>query len=147
MKIIWAVVLSFSVCALSTIANAETWSCDYREVTDGTGSGLLPVGKTSTQKWTVANGRMAALNAKSNAYLRVTLNDDRFLIAFHQLRQPPGSTSDAVLVLVIIEKKTGGYLEINNILMSTVGKGVEKEIGVDSTEPAVETGRCTLLER
>ena len=106
MKITWAVVLSFSLCALSTISNAEVWSCDYKEATSGTGLNVRD-GKTSTQKYTVANGRMAALNAKSNAYMRVTLNDDRLLIAFAQIQPRPGSSSDSTLLLIIIEKKNG----------------------------------------
>jgi hypothetical protein len=127
MKIIWGAALAFAACSLNTIANAETWSCDYKIIE-----------KTFTQKWSIANGRMTAPNGKG--YFRVTLNDDRFLIAFHKFRRP--SMDDPVLLLVIIEKKTGAYLDIDTAVMSNMGKAYD-----DISEPNVETGHCTLLER
>lgn len=128
MKITWGAALAFAVCSLNTIANAETWSCDYK----------MTIGKTFTQKWTIANGRMTAPNG--SGYYRVTLNDDRFLIAAHKFRQL--SVDDPVLLMIIIEKKTGAYFEISTVMMSTMGKAHD-----DSTDPDVETGRCTLVER
>ena len=128
MKIIWGAAFAFAACSLNTIANAETWSCDYK----------MTNGKTFTQKWTIANGRMTAPNGK--VYFRVTLNDDRFLIAFHKFRQ--SSTDDPILLLVIVEKKTGAFLDISTVVMSTMGETYD-----DTSEPDVETGHCTLVER
>jgi hypothetical protein len=74
------VALAASAFSPSTVANAETWSCDYE----------LPAGKARTQIWNVANGRMTAPNGKS--YYRVTLNDDRFLMASVRLRPSSGES-------------------------------------------------------
>jgi hypothetical protein len=49
---------------------------------------------------------------------------------------------DPVLLLVIIEKKTGTYLDIDTAVMSNMRKAYD-----DISEPNVETGHCTLLER
>ena len=47
-----------------------------------------------------------------------------------------------LLCLVIIEKKTGANLDIDTAVMSNMGKAYD-----DISEPNVETGHCTLLER
>jgi hypothetical protein len=71
---------------------------------------------------------------------RLLLLHHRFLIAFHKFRRP--SMDDPVLLLVIIEKKTGTYLDIDTAVMSNMRKAYD-----DISEPNVETGHCTLLER
>jgi hypothetical protein len=45
---------------------------------------------------------------------------------------------------IIIEKKTGAYLDINTIVMSVLGKDYDEQ---ESVKPAAESGQCTLLVR
>jgi hypothetical protein len=105
-------------------AIAETWSCDLK-INE----------KPYTQQWTISNGRMTAPHGKG--YFRVTQNDDHVLIAFSKL----GNQSDnPALNLIIIDKKTGSYFDIDTIVMSAMGRAYD-----DTPEPTVKTGHCTML--
>jgi hypothetical protein len=110
-----------------TATDAETWSCDT-EMNK----------KPYTQQWTISNGRMTAPHGKG--YLRVVKNDDHVLTAFSNLTR--NKADDPVLHLIIIDKKTGSYFEIDTVAMSVMGKAYD-----ETPEPNVETGRCTLLRR
>ncbi len=134
MKAIWTAALVFAVSSVEAFSEqrilnpyADEWSCNYKSNE-----------KTFTQKWIVANGRMTAPSGKGG--LRVILNDDRVLIGFFKFRQKPNN--EPVLEFIIIDKKSGAYLEIDTALMSAMGKDHD-----DVSEPNVETGHCTLLER
>jgi hypothetical protein len=112
---------------LNTAINAETWSCDTETNK-----------KPYTQQWTISNGRMTAPHGKG--YLRVVQNDDDVLTAFLKTRN--NKADDPVLHLIIIDKKTGSYFDIDTIVMSVLGKAHD-----ETSEPSVGTGRCTLLRR
>jgi hypothetical protein len=134
MKVIWAAALVLAVCSVEAFSEqgtlnpyADEWSCDHKSN-----------GKTFTQKWIVANGRMTAPGGKGG--LRVILNDDRVLIGFFKFRQKPND--EPVLDMTIIDKKSGDYFDIDTIVMSVMGKASD-----DTSEPGVQIGHCTLLER
>lgn len=103
----------------------ETWSCDVNLMGEHI--------KTYKQQWTISNGRMAAPRGKG--YLRVTINNDRLLVAFTTFKKDAQK-------FYIIEKKTGTYLELDTLVMTVLGKAYE-----DTAEPDVTSGHCTLLER
>jgi hypothetical protein len=111
---------------LNTATNAETWSSDT-EMNK----------KPYTQQWTISDGRMTAPHGKG--YLRVVQNDDHVLTAFSKTRN---KADDPVPHLIIIDKKTGSYFDIDTIAMSVMGKAYD-----ETSEPNVGTGRCTLLQR
>jgi hypothetical protein len=134
MKVIWAAALVLAVCSAEAFSEqgtlnpyADEWSCDYKSN-----------GKTFTQKWTVANGRMTGQSGKGG--LRVILNDDRVLIGFFRIRQK--SDDEPVLGLTIIDKKSGDYFDIDTVVMSTMGKPYD-----DTSEPGVQIGALHLLQR
>ena len=72
--------------------------------------------------------------------LRVILNDDRALIGFFKFR--PKSTDRPVLDITIINKNSGDYFDIDTVVMTELGKAYD-----DTSEPSVQIGHCTLLER
>jgi hypothetical protein len=111
---------------VNTIAIAETWSCE-----------LKMNEKPFTQQWTISNGRMTAPNGKG--YFRVARNDDQILMAFAKLGN---QSENPALNLIIIDKKTGGYFDIDTIVMSAMGKAYD-----DVSEPTVNTGHCAMLPR
>jgi hypothetical protein len=92
----------------NTAAIAETWSCDLKK------------NEPYTQQWTISNGRMTAPQGKG--YLRVVQNDDDVLTAIFKLRN---KSNDPVLNLIIIDKKTGSYFDIDTNVMSTLGKAYD----------------------
>jgi hypothetical protein len=96
---------------MNTAATAETWSCDLKD-------------KPYTQQWTISNGRMTAPHGKG--YYRIAQNDDHVLMAFlkseNQSDNPP-------LFLIIIDKKTGNYFNIDTIVMSTMGESLRNNLG------------------
>ncbi|MGO8974312.1 MAG: hypothetical protein ACLQNV_12410 [Steroidobacteraceae bacterium] len=132
---IWGAALAFALCSLSTIANAETWSCDLKGVDSKGGA------KTAKVQYTVSNGRMTSSsihNGRTTSApfsLRVALNDDRFLMAFAKLEKDEPNP----LSFIIIEKKSGSLLTFNTALMTVMGKPYD--LGPDA-----DTGQCILLE-
>jgi len=131
MKTIWGVALAFAVYSLSTTANAETWSCD-----------LSPGTKMhSVVQYSVSHGRMTSSSSHGQApgSLRVSLNDDHFLVAFAKLSKVDPNP----IMFMIIEKKSGALLSIENVLMTVIGKSY----GTDEVPSVEDNGHCTLLER
>lgn len=108
---------------LNTATNAETWSCDIKMN-----------GKTHIQQWTISNGRMTAPHGKG--YFRVAKNNDHVLMAFLKIRN---QSDDPVLLVIIIDKKTGSYFDIDTTVMSTMGMDYD-----ETSEPEMQTGRCAL---
>ncbi len=134
MKIIWGAALAFAVCSLNTAAGAETWSCD-----------LAGTKTPWAVRYTVSNGRMTSSSSSSGrttsapGSLTVSLNDDRFLVAFAEV----GKDEPRPLTFIIIEKKTGSILFVDNIIMTIMGNSPNNDPG-----PHVEdAGQCTLLDR
>jgi hypothetical protein len=123
MKIIWGAALAFAVCSLNTIAKAETWSCDLK-------------GGAKTVQYVVSNGRMTSGPAPGS--LTVTLNDDRFLMAFTRL----GKDVPSPPLFIIIEKKSGALLTFDTVVLTVMGKSYDNDAG-----PKADTGQCSLLER
>ena len=129
MKIIWGAALALAIFSTEALSGqptpnplADQWSCDYKLN-----------GHPQTQKWIVANGRITA----PSGGLRVVLNNDHVLIGFVRFRE---GSDDPFDLFVIIEKKTGTYLNIDTAVMSAVGKSHN-----NTSEPSVEIGHCTLL--
>jgi clan AA aspartic protease (TIGR02281 family) len=111
----------------NTTTYAETWSCDT-ELNK----------KPYIQEWTISDGRMTAPHGQG--YYRVAQNDGRVLVAFHKKRDEKG-VNDPILILIMIDKKTGSYFDINTITMSVMGKTYD-----ETSKPDVSsTGHCTLL--
>jgi hypothetical protein len=131
MKIIWvaAIALSvFSAEALSEERAPDRWSCDHGGSNE----------HAATQKWIIANGRMTGPSGKGG--LRVILNNDRVLIGYLKVRDQ--SSADPFESFVVIEKKTGNYLDIDTLTMAVMGKSHD-----DVSQPTVDIGHCTLLGR
>jgi hypothetical protein len=135
MKIIWGAALAFAACSLNTAANAETWLCDLKGI-DSKGEA-----KPTTVRYTVSNGRMTSSSISNGrvtsgpASLKVTLNDDRFLVAFAKLSKDEPNP----LLFIIIEKRNGSLLTFDNVLMTVSGKKY------GDLEPSIDdTGHCTL---
>jgi hypothetical protein len=120
--------LGLALCLLSNTANAETWSCDLDAGTK----------YQRVVRYTVSNGEMTPSSTSGGRVtsLRVTLNDDRFLVAFARL------TKDAPnpVEFMIIEKKSGSLLFIENVRMTV-------SYGNDAGPSVEDNGKCVLLER
>jgi hypothetical protein len=108
----------------NTATNAETWSCDFKMNE-----------KTYPQQWTVSNGRMTTPHGKG--YFRVTKDDDQVLMAFLKIRN---QSNDPILNLIVIDKKTGSYFDIDTTAMSTMGNAYD-----ETSEPEMTTGHCIPL--
>jgi hypothetical protein len=107
---------------LNTTSGAETWLCD-----------LNYGDKTYKQQWDIANGRMTAPRGKG--YLRLAHYDDQVIVAFHMWRDD--KVRDPLTDYIVIEKRTGNYLEMDNIVDANFGKAND-----DIAEPSVKTGHC-----
>jgi hypothetical protein len=138
MKITWGAAFAFAACSLNATASAETWSCDLKHV-DSKGEA-----KTHTVRYTVSNDRMTSSSisngqvTSARTLLKVTLNDDRFLVAFAKLEKEEPNP----LLLIIIEKKNGSLLSFDNVLMTVSGK-TDSDLGPNMDD----TGHCTLSGR
>jgi|SRR5208282_252611 len=113
--------------SLNTTTDAETWSCEVNMHE-----------KTFKQEWTIANGRMTAPQGKG--YYRLVHYDSQVIVAFYMWRDDKDSDGPNT-DYIIIEKKTGNYLKMDNIVMATMGKAYD-----DVAEPSITTGHCSPVE-
>jgi hypothetical protein len=68
----------------------------------------------------------------------VAHNDDQLLVGFHKFWNGKG---DAPSSYVLIEKKTGLYMEVDDILPTSLGPQYK-----DTAVPKIQLGHCTLAE-
>jgi hypothetical protein len=102
---------------------------------------LCEEGKPPAQtKWVVTGDQLRAFTAAAPAgvtlALRVARNDDRVLVAFFKDWQ--GHCEESMKAYIIIGKKSGTLLEMNDAAMNDIS-GVGK--------PEVEVGHCVQAER
>jgi hypothetical protein len=109
---------------MNTAEIGETWSCDTK----------INQKPFTLPQLTISNGRATFLHGAD--YYRVKKNDDYVLMAFVRLEE----TNTAPLSMIIIDKKTGSYFNIDTIGMSGTGKEYDK-----FSEPGLQTGHCTML--
>jgi hypothetical protein len=103
---------------------AETWSCETELA-----------GKSQKQEWIIAGDRM--FSPKGKGHLQVAHNDDHVVVGF--FRNWDSKTRSSFQV--IIEKTTGTYVEMNDIVMNVLGKEFK-----DTTSLSVDVGQCALTK-
>jgi len=111
--------------ALNTHIDPETWNCRM-----GMGE------KAFNIEWRLANGRMFA--PRGTGFYKIILYNDQFIVA--TLVSRPEKPSDGPITdNIVIERPTGNYLELDNIVMAVMGKAND-----NVAEPSTTTGHCDL---
>jgi hypothetical protein len=83
----------------------------------------------------------------SVSIFRVVYNDDHMLVAFARYWKRPwedeknqdGRAKSPMTFYIIIEKNTGAYIELNDMIVTFLG---EKFKDVDPAKPDVAVGHC-----
>jgi hypothetical protein len=131
-----------ALCLVTAAAQAgepQTWTCEYPQTTKD--------GKPYLQKqqWIVSGNctvvpstdcRMTAPRGKG--FYLVVHDDENLLISFHKYW---GTGGFAPSEYIIIDKKTGRYLDMNDGIVSSMGPQYR-----DFTTPIIEFGHCSPSE-
>ena len=75
---------------------------------------------------------------RGKGFYLVAHNDERLLVGFHKSWDEKGGGASTY---VIIEKNTGLYMEIDDIVVTAMGPRYR-----DTATPGIRTGHCTLAE-
>jgi hypothetical protein len=109
-------------------AQAETWSCEQSAAN-----------KTVVQVWTVSGDRLTVPNDERS--YRIVKNDQRILVAFHKDWEYKIAGGTPFVSYVIIEKKTGSLIDLNDSVLTSLGEDYK-----DTATPDVGVGHCTLMQ-
>ena len=117
-----------AITCLGDIAKAETWSCEQSRTN-----------KTVKQEWIVSGDRLTTPG--DERYYRIVSNDQRTLVAFRKDWEYKIGGGTPLVSYVIIEKKTGGLIDLNDSVLTTLGEEYK-----DTATPDVGVGHCTLTQ-
>jgi hypothetical protein len=120
--------VAIAIAGLNSAAKAETWSCEEKTAS-----------KTVTQVWTVAGDRLTTPNDQKQ--FRIVRNDPHILVAFHKDWEFKIAGGTPFVAYVIIDKATGGLLDLNDSVLTSLGEDYK-----DTVTPDANTGHCTLTE-
>jgi len=78
---------------------------------------------------------------RGKGFLRVVKNDQRVLVAFFKKWENAKRREGGFTNYIIIEKTTGTLIELDDIVMTSMG-----EIYKDEAEPHLDVGHCILTQ-
>jgi hypothetical protein len=116
------------ITCVSATAKGETWSCD-QSVAE----------KTVNQVWIVSGDRLTTPSDERN--YRIVRNDQHILVAFHKDWEYKIGGGTPFVSYVIIEKKTGTLIDLNDSVLTSLGEEYK-----DTATPDVGVGHCTLTQ-